>query len=359
MSRRILATIAAAALAATTFMAPAASAQDTAPAVDCSKNKFAAGGYPATQIVPAGYVAIPTPGGLFPWERGGYNVGQQQGAANAVKLLDAYAAACPGKPIVIKGHSYGAAIVATALETIEDKPYAKLVTVDLTGNPRKVGGIEDTLRGNLLPGMTNRGPAVYDVSKFAAVSDRCNARDGICALPPLLRNPIGHFLAIIGYFTGAHRYGPTPTSPGSTGSMTDGLLLGAPGPGAGSTTPTTGAAPGGGSGSTGGGGSEGTTTGNQAPPAGTTENSTLPPTSGTTGSSVTTPSATTTPPAVDPKDAARAEREAAKLADKEAREAAKLADKEARSAEKIAAKAAAAAEAERLRLEAEASLSVG
>lgn len=200
------------ALAGTLMMvaavAPTASAQTTpapAPTVNCAANQFTAGGYPATQAVPVGHKAIPTPGGIFPWERGGYDVGQRAGAANAISLLDAFAAACPTTPIYLNGHSYGAAIVSTAVETIDARPYAGRVHVLTTGNPRRVGGIEDTAKGLPAAGMTFRGAAKVPVN-VASYTDKCNARDGICNLPPLYRNPVGHFLAIVGYFTGAHRY---------------------------------------------------------------------------------------------------------------------------------------------------------
>lgn len=200
---RSLALLTAGLAAVAVAVAPVASAQTTG--VDCTKNHFTAGGYPATHVVPAGHVAIPTPGGIFPWERGGYDVGQRQGAANAVSLLDAFAASCPAAEIHLTGHSYGAGIVATAAETIDARPYAGRVHVSLTGNPRRVGGIEDSIRGPVFPGITFRGAARVPVN-VASYTDVCNPRDGICNLPPLLRNPVGFFNGIIGYFTGAHRY---------------------------------------------------------------------------------------------------------------------------------------------------------
>lgn len=210
MSRRAFSTIAAAALVATTFAVPTASAQTGE--VDCSANKFAVGGYPRTDIVPAGYQYIPTPGGIFAWERGGYARGQAEGSANVISTLDAFAAACPGVRIDIQGHSYGAAIVATALETIDTRPYAPQVNVALTGNPRRAGGIEDNFRGFNLFGLQFRGAAKVPVNVGSYV-DRCNPRDGICNLPPLIRNPIGFLLGIVGYFTGAHRYPSFPANP--------------------------------------------------------------------------------------------------------------------------------------------------
>lgn len=209
MSRRALSIVAAAALAVTTFATPAASAQT---AVDCSQNKFAVGGYPRPDIVPAGYQYVPTPGGIFAWERGGYLRGQTVGAANVVSTVDNFAAACPDTQIFLEGHSYGAAIIATAVSTIDNRPYAGRVNVQLTGNPRRVGGIEQAYRGFNLFGLNFRGslPAPVNVASYV---DLCNPRDGICNLPPIFRNPLGHFLGIIGYFTGAHRYPAFPPNP--------------------------------------------------------------------------------------------------------------------------------------------------
>lgn len=204
MSRLIA--LLAALLVAFGLATPVASAQGTPPTVNCSANRFAVGGYPRTDIVPAGYQYVPTPGGIFAWERGGYTVGQNVGTANVIATVDAFAAACPDSPIYVRGHSYGAGIVSTAVATIDTRPYAGRVHVELQGNPRRPGGIEDAYRGLRLFGLSFRGslPAPVNVASY---SDLCNPRDGICNLPPFLRNPVGHIAGIIGYFTGAHRYG--------------------------------------------------------------------------------------------------------------------------------------------------------
>ena len=173
--------------------------------VDCTSGMFAIGGYPKPQNVPDGYVPIETPGGIFFWQKGGYIKGQTTGAENLVKAVDAYAAVCPEAPIFIRGHSYGAAIVHTALETIDKRPYASRVTVNVTGNPRNPGGIEDTFSGSASLGIKFRGEGITP-ENIGVFESECNNRDGICDLPPLSSNSVGFGSGVVGYFTGAHRY---------------------------------------------------------------------------------------------------------------------------------------------------------
>ena len=187
-------------LAATVVAAPTVSAS---PACD---GRFAVGGYPSTEKVPPGYQYIPTPGGIFGHENRGYNHGQTVGAHNLVQALDEYTAKCDG-PIHVYGHSYGAAIVHTAIETIDRRPYAHRVHAHVTGNPRRPGGIEDTYAGwTILPGITFRGAGI-EPRNLGSWRDDCNPHDGICRLPRLIHDPVGHVQGWIGYlFTGAHRY---------------------------------------------------------------------------------------------------------------------------------------------------------
>ena len=173
----------------------------------CEGGAFAVGGYPATERVPDGYQPVDTPGGIFPWQSGGYTHGQQVGAANMIEAVDTYATNCPDAEIRLFGHSYGAAIVHTAVEEIDTRPYAERVHVHLTGNPRRAGGIEDTYAGwTILPGITFRGAGV-DPQNIGSFLDECNPADGICRLPRFFADPVGHLSGVIGYmFTGAHRY---------------------------------------------------------------------------------------------------------------------------------------------------------
>lgn len=174
--------------------------------VDCTSGMFAVGGYPKTDKVPEGFIPIETPGGIFPWQKGGFNKGQKLGADNLVAAVDAYAEACPDAPIFIRGHSYGAAIVHTALETIDNRPYANRVSISVTGNPRNPGGIEDTLSGSASLGINFRGEGIVPENVLEFVSE-CNEQDGICNLPSLSSDSSGFSSGVIGYFTGAHRYG--------------------------------------------------------------------------------------------------------------------------------------------------------
>lgn len=177
----------------------------TAAFADTCNGKFAVGGYPQTTHVPAGYRAIGTPGGIFPWEAGGYNYGQSVGAANVVNAVDEFAATCPTSRIDLFGHSYGAAIVHTALGVIDGRPYASRVNVYLTGNPRHPGGVEDTWRWFALPGVNFRGPGVQP-RNVASFVDVCNARDFICDAPPIT-DPLRALDHMAGYMVGsAHRY---------------------------------------------------------------------------------------------------------------------------------------------------------
>lgn len=157
------------------------------------------GGYPG---VPGD---IPTPGGIFPWENGGYDHGQLVGAANTVAAVANLAANCPESEIHVTGHSYGAAIVHTAVEEIDKQAYASRVHVYVTGNPRHSGGIEDTLAGLRLPGLTFRGAGV-DPKNMGSFTSVCNPRDVICDFPHPLREPAKTLDHIAGYFTGAHAY---------------------------------------------------------------------------------------------------------------------------------------------------------
>ena len=206
--RNVLRQLVVAAVIAVFVMIPVANA-DTLEVdqsvVDCTSGMFAVGGYPKPQNVPDGYVPIETPGGIFFWQKGGYTKGQTTGAENLVKAVDAYAAACPEAPIFIRGHSYGAAIVHTALETIDKRPYASRVTVNVTGNPRNPGGIEDLFSGSASLGVQFRGEGIIPENVLGFESE-CNKNDGICDLPPMSTNSLGFGSGIIGYFTGAHRY---------------------------------------------------------------------------------------------------------------------------------------------------------
>lgn len=148
---------------------------------------------------------ISTPGGIFPWEAGGYNAGQSIGAANAIAAADTAAAQCPESQIKLVGYSYGAAVVHTATETIDTRDYADRVHVRLYGNPRHQGGIEDTLQGLSFAGLSFRGAGItpQNVGSFESI---CNPRDGICDFPHPVRNLIRSIDHVAGYFTGAHYY---------------------------------------------------------------------------------------------------------------------------------------------------------
>lgn len=175
-------------------------------AAECDTvGRFAVGGYPHTERVADGYTPVETPGGILPWDAGGYTHGQTVGAANVVSVVDAYAASCDG-PIRLRGYSYGAAIVHTALETIDQRPYAERVHVELAGNPRRPGGIEDTWQWVRLPGIAFRGAGITP-QHVASFEDRCNEGwDIICHAPPPL-NLIGNATGSIGYgSTGGHSY---------------------------------------------------------------------------------------------------------------------------------------------------------
>lgn len=166
-----------------------------------------AAGYPdpASTTAPDGAIPITSPGGIFPWEAGGFDHGQQVGAANAVRLTDQVAADCPGSQIKVHGHSYGAAIVHTALATIDQRPYAGRVHIYLTGDPRRIGGIEDTFKGVSVAGITMRGHGVIP-QHVASYTNICNEFDFICHATPPWVNPVLTVQEIGGYLTGQHRY---------------------------------------------------------------------------------------------------------------------------------------------------------
>lgn len=173
--------------------------------IDCNVGQFYVGGYRDTNQVPEGFTPITTPKGIFPWESGGYNKGQNFGVEKLVEAVDAYASACPTAPIYIGGYSYGAAIVHTALETIDNRPYANRVTVNVTGNPRHPGGIEDNYSGSASLGIKFRGEGVIP-ENILGFNSECNKNDGICDLPPMSSDPVGFGSGVVGYFTGAHNY---------------------------------------------------------------------------------------------------------------------------------------------------------
>lgn len=147
---------------------------------------------------------VPTPGGIWPWENGGYNRGQREGAENLVRYVDDYFESGNEEPITLVGYSYGAAIVHTAVETIDTRPYANKVHVRLYGNPRHPGGVEDNLHGVYSLGIHFRGAGIQP-QNLGSFEDVCNPRDAICDFPGLLR-PITTLDHIVGYFTGAHGY---------------------------------------------------------------------------------------------------------------------------------------------------------
>lgn len=175
--------------------APTAAAQS-----GCGNGRYAVGGYPQTHLVPDGYQYVPTPGGIFPWENGGYGHGQAVGAANLVQAVDRHAATCDG-PITIFGHSYGAAIVDTATLTLDHRPYAHRVHVHVTGSPRKPGGVEDTHQW--APGF--RG-AVHPPANLGSYRSDCNiGRDIICHAP-WPGDVIGNVNGVLGYLGSGHSY---------------------------------------------------------------------------------------------------------------------------------------------------------
>ena len=193
---RMVAALVSLALAATVLAAPAASA---APACN---GRFAVGGYPATEIVPDGYQYVPTPGGIWAWEAGGYGHGQSVGANNLIASVDDYAQRCPG-PIHVFGHSYGAGIVDTATLTLDRRPYAHRVHVHVTGSPRHPGGIETTYQW--VPGFRGSVPAPQRVGSYKT---ECNiGRDIICHAPHPILDMIGNTNSILGYLSTGHVYG--------------------------------------------------------------------------------------------------------------------------------------------------------
>ena len=192
---RMVAALVSLTLAATVLAAPAASAS---PPCD---GRFAVGGYPQTEIVPDGYQYVPTPGGIWPWEAGGYGHGQQVGAQNLIAAVDEYAAQCDG-PIHVFGHSYGAAIVDTATLTLDHRPYAYRLHVHVTGSPRHPGGIESTYQW--VPGFRGSVPAPQNVGSYRT---ECNiGRDIICHAPHPILDMIGNANSILGYLGSGHVY---------------------------------------------------------------------------------------------------------------------------------------------------------
>ena len=191
---RMVAALVSLALAATVLAAPAVNAT---PACD---GRFAVGGYPATEKVPDGYTYVPTPGGIFPHENRGYAYGQSVGANNLIAAVDEYAQRCPG-PILVFGHSYGAAIVDTATLTLDHRPYAYRVHVHVTGSPRHPGGIESTYQW--VPGFRGSVPAPQNVASYRT---ECNiGRDIICYAPHPL-DVVGNVNSILGYLGAGHSY---------------------------------------------------------------------------------------------------------------------------------------------------------
>ena len=191
---RMVAALVSLTLAATVVAAPTVSAS---PACD---GRFAVGGYPATERVPDGYTYVPTPGGIWPWESGGYAHGQSVGTANLIAAVDDYAQRCPG-PILVFGHSYGAAIVDTATLTLDHRPYAYRVHVHVTGSPRHPGGIESTYQW--VPGFRGSVPAPQRLGSYRT---DCNVgRDIICHAPHPL-DVVGNVNSILGYLGTGHSY---------------------------------------------------------------------------------------------------------------------------------------------------------
>ena len=176
----------AAVVAAGAVIAAAPVAQATEP-VECPT--FFSAGYRAESY------GLPNPGSIL-----NYNADQTRIAAETVKQVDAYSEVCD--EIKIVGYSYGAAVVHTALETIDTRPYAGKVHVTLYGNPRHPGGIED-FNLTSIPGVGFRGAGI-NPQNLGSFEDHCNPRDGICDFP--YWNPIKSIDHIIGYFTGAHYY---------------------------------------------------------------------------------------------------------------------------------------------------------
>lgn len=174
---------------------------------ECGPGKFAVGGYGAVDKVPDGYTPIYTPGGIFSHEAGGFNKGQTEGAANMIEAVETYAETCPTGEIHLSGYSYGAGIVHTAVGHIDGQTYAPRVHVELAGNPRHPGGVEDTIPGStILPGLTFRGAGLTPTN-VATFTDACNTgSDAICHMPFPWNDPLGSVGGLVGYLSGGHRY---------------------------------------------------------------------------------------------------------------------------------------------------------
>lgn len=171
--------------------------------------RYAVGGYPQVGVVPVGYEPVYTPGGIFPWEKSGYAHGQAVGAANVISTVDEFTVRCPGTPVALYGYSYGGGVVATAAETLNNRPYAGLVHVHVDGGPRHPGGVETSWRNTVVGHLLSfRGP-VTNTGALGSYKSVCNPRDAICSMPApwLILPTIDH---IAGYLHGQHIY-PGPS----------------------------------------------------------------------------------------------------------------------------------------------------
>lgn len=137
-----------------------------------------------------------------------YDQSVREGHDNMVSAVNAYAAVCPGN-IVVTGYSQGARVAGDAIDTLDKGPHAGRISGILYADPKHPGGIETTLHGLTVAGITMTGPR--QGTQTIPVTSHCNAepghRDGICSLP---RDPEGFVDGVKGYLGTAHSYNLNP-----------------------------------------------------------------------------------------------------------------------------------------------------
>lgn len=137
-----------------------------------------------------------------------YDKSVAEGAVNMVGAVDEYAARCPNSKIIVTGYSQGARVAGDAIDVLDKGAHAGRIRGVLYSDPKNPGGIEQTLQGGIIPGLSMTG--AREPTETIPVNQVCNERDGICRLPHILFDPKGHLDNIRGYFDGAHGYWLNP-----------------------------------------------------------------------------------------------------------------------------------------------------
>jgi hypothetical protein len=160
------------------------------------------------------------------WPEGPYSHDESvaDGTAKASQMIADYRAYCPTGEVTVVGHSLGTEVADNVA------PQADHVVV--YGDPDHGNGVFSQLPG-IYPGASNRGVTPVPANE----KDVCHQYDWVCDAPQPWTDPVGFGLAVQGYLSGWHYYGPGEDAGTAEGTETV-VPEPSPNPGIPQSTPT-------------------------------------------------------------------------------------------------------------------------